>query len=42
MKPLTEDQGYDNVLLTQSYHAPHGVVIDEYGAMVELWLAGEN
>jgi hypothetical protein len=24
-----------NVLLDQSYHTPHGGLIDEYGAMVE-------
>jgi hypothetical protein len=42
MKPLTEDWGYDNVLLGQDYRIPHGMVIDEYGAMVEWWLAREN
>jgi hypothetical protein len=35
MKPRTEDRGCDSVLLGQSYHTPHGAVIDEYGAMVE-------
>jgi hypothetical protein len=35
MEPLTEDQGYDNVLLGQGYRKPRGVVIDEYGATVE-------
>jgi hypothetical protein len=34
-KPLTEDRGYDNMLLGQGYHTPRGAVIDEYGAMVE-------
>jgi hypothetical protein len=42
MKPLTLDRGYDNVLLGQGYRTPRGAVIDEYGAMVESWLAGEN
>jgi hypothetical protein len=42
MKPLTEDRGYDNVLLGQDYRTPRGAVIDEYGAIVEWWLAGEN
>jgi hypothetical protein len=28
------------LLLGQSYRTPHGAVIDEYGAMVERWLAG--
>jgi hypothetical protein len=35
VKPLTEDRGCDSVLLGQSNRAPHGAVIDEYGAMVE-------
>jgi hypothetical protein len=35
VKPLTEDQGCDSVLLGQSNRTPHGAVIDEYGAMVE-------
>jgi hypothetical protein len=30
MKPLTEDQVYDNMLLGQGYHTPHGAVIDRY------------
>jgi hypothetical protein len=30
------------VLLGQSNHTPHGAVIDEYGAMVELYFAGET
>jgi hypothetical protein len=41
-KPLTLYRAYDNVLLGQGYHIPHGAVIDEYGVMVEWWLAGEN
>jgi hypothetical protein len=35
VKPLTEDRGCDSVLLGQSNRTPHGVVIDEYAAMVE-------
>jgi hypothetical protein len=35
MKPLTEDRGGDNVVLGRSYGTTHGVVTDEYGAMVE-------
>jgi hypothetical protein len=35
VKPLTEDRGYDSVLLGQSNRTPHGAVIGEYGAMVE-------
>jgi hypothetical protein len=35
VKPLTEDRGYDSVLLGQSNRTSHGAVIDEYGAMVE-------
>jgi hypothetical protein len=35
VKPPTEDQGCDSVLLGQSNRTPHGAVIDEYGAMVE-------
>jgi hypothetical protein len=31
VKPLTEDRGYDSVLLGQSNRTPHGAVIDEYG-----------
>jgi hypothetical protein len=42
MKPLTYDRGYDNVLLGQGYRTPRGAVIDEYGAVVEWWLAGET
>jgi hypothetical protein len=42
MKPLTLYRGYDYVLLGQGYRTPRGVVIDEYGAMVEWWLAGET
>jgi hypothetical protein len=42
MKPLTYDLGYDNVLLGQGYRILHAAVIDEYGAMVELWLTGET
>jgi hypothetical protein len=30
------------VLLGQSNRTPHGAVIDEYGAMVELYFAGET
>jgi hypothetical protein len=30
------------VLLGQSDRTPHGAVIDEYGAMVELYFAGET
>jgi hypothetical protein len=29
------DRGYDNALLGQGYHTPHGAVADECGAMVE-------
>jgi hypothetical protein len=32
----------DNVLPGQDYSTPHGAVINEYAAMVEQWLAGEN
>jgi hypothetical protein len=42
MNPQTYDQGYHNVLHGQGYRTPRGAVIDEYGAMVEWWLAGEN
>jgi hypothetical protein len=35
MKPLTEDRGYNNMLLGQGYRTRHGAVINEYGAMVE-------
>jgi hypothetical protein len=42
MNPLIKDQGYDNMLLVQGYRTPRGEVIDEYGAMVEWWLAGET
>lgn len=34
MKPLTEDQVYNNVLPDQGYRTPYGLVGDEYGAMV--------
>jgi hypothetical protein len=37
MKPLTQNRGDDNVLLGLNYHTTHGAVIDEYGAMVELY-----
>jgi hypothetical protein len=30
------------MLLGQGYRTPHEAVIDEYGEMVEWWLAGEN
>jgi hypothetical protein len=30
------------VLLGQGYRTPRGAVIDEYGEMVEWWLAGET
>jgi hypothetical protein len=36
MKPLTEDRGYDNVLLGQGYRTPREAVIDEYGAIVKM------
>jgi hypothetical protein len=42
VKPLTEDRGCDSVLLGQSDRTPHGAVIDEYGAMVEWYFAGET
>jgi hypothetical protein len=42
MKPLTLYRGYDNVLLGQGCRTPRGAVIDEYGAVVKWWLAGEN
>lgn len=35
IKPQTKDQGYANVLLGQSYHKPHGAVIDENGEMMQ-------
>jgi hypothetical protein len=34
-KPLTWHLVYDNVVLGQGYHTPHGMVIDEYGTMME-------
>jgi hypothetical protein len=34
-KPKLKDRGYDNVLRDQDYHTIHGVVIDEYGEMME-------
>jgi hypothetical protein len=42
MKPLTWDRGGDNVLLGRSYPTPHGAVIDEYGATVELYWQGKT
>jgi hypothetical protein len=42
MKPLTEDQGYDNVQPGQGYRTRQGAVIEEYWEMVEWWLAAEN
>jgi hypothetical protein len=42
MKYLTSYRGYDDVLLGQGYRTPRGAVIDEYGAMVGWWSAGEN
>jgi hypothetical protein len=42
MKPLTLDQGYDNVLLGQSYRTPHGAMIHVYGAMVEWYWQGKT
>jgi hypothetical protein len=33
--PQLNDPGCDNVLRGQGYRTPRGVVIDEYGAMVE-------
>jgi hypothetical protein len=41
VKPLPEDRGCDSVLLGQSDRTPHGAMIDEYGAMVELYLQGK-
>jgi hypothetical protein len=38
----TWDRGYDNVLLGQGYRTPRGAVIDEYGATMGWWLAGEQ
>jgi hypothetical protein len=35
MKPLTQDREYDNMLLGQGYHTPHGVVIGDNVATVE-------
>jgi hypothetical protein len=40
--PQLEDRGYDNVLPDQSYLTPQESVIDECGAMMKWWLAGEN
>jgi hypothetical protein len=31
MKPLTDERGYDNVLLGLDYRRLPGTVIDEYG-----------
>jgi hypothetical protein len=35
MKPLTQDPGYDNVLLMQGYRTPRGAVTDEHVAIVK-------
>jgi hypothetical protein len=42
MEFLTQDRGYDNVLLGQGCRTPHGEVIDEHGTMVERRLAKEK
>jgi hypothetical protein len=40
MKSLTQDQGYDNVLLGLGYRTPRGAVINEYGTVEKWCLAG--
>jgi hypothetical protein len=42
MKPQLKDQVFNNVLPGQGYHTSQGVVIKEYGTMVESRLAGEK
>jgi hypothetical protein len=42
MKPSASDWRYDNVLLAQSYHTPHGAVKDEYGEIVERSWRGKT
>jgi hypothetical protein len=37
-----EDQGCDNVLPSQDFHTLQTVLVDEYGAMVKCWYAGES
>jgi hypothetical protein len=41
VKPF-KDRGCDSVLLGQSNRTPHVAVIDEYGAMVELYICRGN
>jgi hypothetical protein len=42
ISPQLKAQARDNVLSGQDYRTPQGVVINEYEAMVEWLLAGEN
>lgn len=42
MKRLTEDQRYANAMLSRGYCTLRGAVMDEYGAMVEWWLAEKD